>query len=135
MRSAVPGETGPLTVEGWQQLSARLARSRFRLRFSLDEREAEYLCKRGRGTIRAHARDFVHSRLAPAAPVKDGRQTPWHGHPVFVAQHATATCCRKCMARWHGIPAGRALAADEIDYAVDVIMAWLGEEPRDDASS
>ncbi|WP_251023391.1 DUF4186 family protein [Streptomyces sp. ISL-10] len=29
--------------------------------------------------------------------------------PVFVAQHATATCCRTCLERWHVVPAGRAL--------------------------
>lgn len=125
---------GPLTVEQWQRLAARLGGSRFRRRFRLGEREAAYLRQRGTDTVRTHARDFVQSRLAPAAPAKDGRQTPWRGHPVFIAQHATATCCRKCLARWHGIPAGRQLAADEIGYAVDVIMAWLGETPGKDAS-
>lgn len=122
-----------LTATEWQRLATRLARSRFRRRFGLGEREAACLHERGAETIRAHARDFVQSRLAPAMPAKDGRQTPWRGHPVFIAQHATATCCRKCLARWHGIPAGRALAADEVDYAVDVIMAWLGDAPDENA--
>lgn len=131
---AVSGRTDPLTAEQWQRLAARLERSRFRRRFSLGEREAAYLRERGAETIRAHARDFVQPRLAPASPAKDGRQTPWRGHPVFIAQHATATCCRKCLARWHGIPPGRPLADDEIGYAIDVIMAWLGEMPDEDVS-
>ncbi|MCP9485713.1 MAG: DUF4186 domain-containing protein [Gaiellaceae bacterium MAG52_C11] len=37
---------------------------------------------------------MIAQRVAPAAPRKDGKQTPYRGHPVFVAQHATATCCR-----------------------------------------
>lgn len=124
---------GPLTADQWARLAARLGRSRFRRRFRLGEREAAYLRQCGAETVRAHARDFVRSRLAPAAPARDGRQTPWHGHPVFIAQHATATCCRKCLARWHGIPSGRPLTGDETGYAVDVIMAWLGDTADGDA--
>jgi len=51
---------------------------------------------------------------------------------VFIAQHATATCCRRCLARWHGIPAGRTLTDDEITWIVDVPAAWLGDAPAPD---
>ena len=54
----------------------------------------------------------------PADIPNDGRQTPMRNHPVFVAQHATATCCRGCLARWHGIPPGRELTADDIVAAI-----------------
>lgn len=124
--------SGRLNAEQWQRISARLARSRFRRRFALGARETAYLRERGPDKVRSHARDFVQSRLAPANPARDGRQTPWRGHPVFVAQHATATCCRKCLQRWHGIAAGRPLTDTELDYTVDLIMAWLGEKPRQD---
>jgi hypothetical protein len=54
-------------------------------------------------------------------------------HPFFVAQHATATCCRGCLKKWHGIPCGRPLTQEEIDYILDVNAAWLrrqmGESP------
>lgn len=116
-----------LSADAWADLQARLARSRFRSRFRLDARDAAYAADRGSAVLRGHAREFVERRLAPAAPRNDGRQTPMRGHPVFVAQHATATCCRRCLARWHGIPAGRALDADEVDYVVDVLAAWLGD--------
>ena len=72
-----------------------------------------------------HARDFVRRRLAPALPHNDGRQTPLRGHPVFVAQHATATCCRSCLAKWHGIQAGSALSDKEVEHAVAAIARWL----------
>lgn len=118
-----------LTVDAWADLAGRLARSRFRSRFRLNERDAAYAADRGHATLRIHAEEFVRRRLAPAVPHNDGRQTPWRGHPVFVAQHATGTCCRKCLARWHGIGAGRALDDDEVHYVVDVIAAWLGDTP------
>jgi hypothetical protein len=75
--------------------------------------------------VRKHAEELFAARVAPAAPSKDGRQTPYRGHPVFVAQHATATCCRTCLERWHQIPKGHALDADQQAYAVDVICRWI----------
>ena len=76
-------------------------------------------------TIRRHAADFVRTRLAPAVIPNDGRQTPMRGHPVFIAQHATACCCRGCLANWHGIPPGRELATEEQRYIVAVLTAWI----------
>jgi len=78
-----------------------------------------------------HARDFIDKRLAAAEPVNDGKQTPFRGRPVFVAQHATATCCRGCLAKWHGIPRGRPLDAHEKVHIVAVLERWLRvqEEP------
>ncbi len=75
--------------------------------------------------VRKHAGELLAKRLAPAAPHKDGKQTPYRGHPVFVAQHATATCCRGCLERWHGIPKGRELTADVQAYAADIICRWI----------
>lgn len=112
------------------QLFASLSRSRFRSRFRLGPKEAGDLQKCGEERIRAHARDLIAQRLAPAEPRNDGKQTPWRGHPVFVAQHATATCCRSCLLKWHGIEAGRRLTEDEEDYVVSAIMRWLAEHPR-----
>ena len=103
----------------------KLARSAFRSRFRLSFKDRGYLNERGIDVIRSHARDFVAKRLAPAEPANDGRQTPMRGHPVFVAQHATATCCRSCLAKWHGIPAGRELTPDEQAHVVSAIERWL----------
>lgn len=124
-------DDAPLGPGVWNELRGRLARSRFRSRFRLNDRDAAYAADRGMRTLREHARDFVTQRLAPARPNNDGRQTPMRGHPVFVAQHATATCCRECLRKWHGIPPGRPLDDSEIAYVVAVINAWLGDAPTD----
>ncbi|HVY86418.1 MAG TPA: DUF4186 domain-containing protein [Caulobacterales bacterium] len=105
----------------------RLRASRFRSRFKLGPKEAAYLHDKGLPVVREHAADFVAKRLAPAAPANDGKQTPMRGHPVFIAQHATATCCRSCLAKWHGIAAGAALTPAQQVYVVDVIERWLNE--------
>lgn len=107
------------------RLSARLAASRFRSRFRLGPKERAYLEDRGLETVLAHGGDFIAARLAPAEPANDGRQTPMRGHPVFIAQHATATCCRSCLAKWHRIPAGRPLDAEEQAHVLAVIESWL----------
>jgi hypothetical protein len=65
------------------------------------------------------------SSTAPQNPKNDGKQTPMRGHPVFVAQHATATCCRGCIQKWHGIKKGKVLNDQEIELLVGLAMAWI----------
>jgi hypothetical protein len=115
----------------WPALRARLAQSRFRSRFRLLEPDRAYIARVGWDTVAAHSRKIVGERLAPARPRNDGRQTPMRGHPVFIAQHATATCCRGCLAKWHGIPAGQPLSGEEIGFVVSVHLAWLREAAGD----
>ncbi|MGP4139411.1 DUF4186 domain-containing protein [Sodalis praecaptivus] len=108
-----------------EQLWQRLQQSAFRRRFALNPRDDAYLRAKGMAVVLSHARDFIASRLAPALPAKDGKQTPWRGHPVFVAQHATATCCRGCLEKWYGIPRGVALTAAQQAFIVAMIALWL----------
>jgi len=102
-----------------------LRSSSFRQRFKLGAKERSYLQSRGVETVLSHGVEFIAKRLAPAAPLNDGKQTPMRGHPVFIAQHATATCCRSCLARWHAIPAGAALTAAEEAHVLKAIERWL----------
>jgi len=106
-------------------LLTRLAGSKFRASFRLGPKERSIWTQKGPEVIRQHARELIADRLAPAEPRNNGKQTPFRGHPVFIAQHATATCCRTCLQKWHGLRPGRELTTDEQDYVVNVIMAWL----------
>ena len=107
------------------ELFEALGKSRFRSGFKLNPRDRTYLESKGLPLILRHAADFVDQRLAPAQPKNDGKQTPWRGHPVFVAQHATATCCRGCLAKWHRIPQGVELTPQEKAHILVVIERWL----------
>jgi hypothetical protein len=111
-------------------LFAALTRSKFRSRFRLGETEAAYLDQKGMDVILLHPRDFTTKRLAPAQPINDGGQTPMRGHPDFIARHATATCCRSCLCKWHGLENGKALDAAEANYVVGVIGQWLTVDDR-----
>jgi hypothetical protein len=110
------------------ELFEGLSRSAFRRQFCLRGREAAYLRQKGLDTVLEHARQFVRQRLAPAEPGNDGRQTPTRNHPAFIAQHATATCCRGCLEKWHKIPKGRLLSDREVDYVVAIIRRWLVQQ-------
>jgi hypothetical protein len=115
-------------VKDLDQVFAELKKSPFRRRFHLGPREQAYLAEKGLDRVLDHAHDFIGKRLAPAHPARDGKQTPFRGHPVFVAQHATGTCCRSCLEKWHGIRRGHALEAQEEDYVVAVLERWLRSE-------
>jgi predicted Fe-S protein YdhL (DUF1289 family) len=106
---------------------ARLARSSFRRRFALRDRELAYLQTWGLPHVMKQARELIAKRLAPAEPINDGKQTPWRNHPVFVAQHATATCCRGCLAKTHEIEKGHALTPEELDHVLGAIERWLAQ--------
>jgi hypothetical protein len=115
-------------VKDLDAVFAALKQSPFRQRFRLGLREREYLRAKGLPTVLEHAADFIAQRLAPAQPRNDGKQTPMRGHPVFIAQHATATCCRGCLAKWHGIAKGEALDPAQRAHAVRAIERWLREQ-------
>jgi exodeoxyribonuclease V alpha subunit len=107
------------------QTLASLKRSKFRSKFKLTEKDRQYIQDKGIDTIREHAIDFIKTRIAPQNPKNDGKQTPMRGRPVFVAQHATGTCCRICIEKWHGIKKGRELSDQEIQFLVELIMGWI----------
>ncbi|MDO4977529.1 MAG: ATP-dependent RecD-like DNA helicase [Eubacteriales bacterium] len=111
-------------------LFKHLDASTFRNKFKLGEKEIGIVKERGMDTIKEHAMDFVTKRLAPAEIANDGKQTPMRGHPVFIAQHATATCCRGCLHKWHKINPGRAMTEEEKEYTVDVIMEWIDRQMK-----
>lgn len=108
----------------------RLGKSDFRVKFRLKTKELEYIEQRGLETIKSHARDFISKRIAPAEIPNDGKQTPMRGHPVFIAQHATATCCRGCINKWHKFPKNVQLSQGQQDYLVDLIMEWIKRQVK-----
>ena len=111
-----------------EELFSHLSHSNFRSSFHLSKSMKDYVRKKGLDVIESHAYDFINKKLKPAFPFNDGKQTAYRGHPVFIAQHATATCCRGCLFKWHYIAKGRELTLDEVNYLVKVIMFWIRKE-------
>ncbi len=109
----------------YEKVFKKLAKSEFRSKFKLREKEKIYINEKGLDKIKLHAKDFISKRIAPAEIPNDGKQTPMKGHPVFIAQHATATCCRGCINKWHHFPKNVQLSAKEQEYIVNIIMEWI----------
>ena len=112
----------------FQERLVALSHSAFRNSFRLKQKELQYIQDKGLETVVRHAQDFVRARLAPAKIPNDGKQTPMRGHPVFIAQHATGTCCRDCLRKWHGITPNTALSRQQQDYVVTMIMVWIQKQ-------
>ena len=104
-----------------------LSKSKFRSGFKLKKSDIDYINKIGFDKLLDHTYDFVRTRLTCNNPL-DGKQTPMKGHPVFIAQHATATCCRGCIYKWHKIPQNRELTENEINFIVSLIITWIQRE-------
>jgi len=106
-----------------------LSNTKFRGSFHLNNKMRDYVTLKGIDTIEKHAYGFINKRLKPASISNDGKQTPMRQvHPVFIAQHATGTCCRGCLEKIHHIPKNKELTNQEIDYIVKVIIYWIKNE-------
>ena len=108
-----------------EEILYKLSRSKFRNSFKLKEKDKIYIEKRSLNKIKEHAYEFINQRLKDKRLVNDGKQTPTHGHPVFIAQHATATCCRGCIEKWHKFKKGVDLNEKQQEYLVGIIMEWI----------
>lgn len=113
-----------------KQALEKLSQSKFRSGFHLSAKDKEYVREKGIETIRKHAEDFISKRLAPAVIPNDGRQTPTKGHPVFIAQHACACCCRGCLKKWYKVPEGTNLTEAQQQKIVNLLMLWIEEEMK-----
>ena len=105
-----------------------LSKSKFRSSFHLRKYMIKYIDEHGLDKIREDAYFFIRNRLSDTSKYTDGKQTPMKGHPVFIAQHATATCCRGCLNKWYKIEKNRLLTDHEIDFCVALIMSWIEKE-------
>lgn len=117
------------------EMLEKLANSKFRSSFKLSKKDLLYIKKVGIEEIKKHAIDFVINRISKKDILNDGKQTPMHGHPVFVAMHATATCCRGCLYKWHKIEKNKELNKDEILYVLNLIMEWIRNELNKNSDS
>jgi exodeoxyribonuclease V alpha subunit len=105
-----------------------LSKSKFRSSFHLNKKMKEYVKEKGYDTLRSHAHDFINERLKVMKP-NDGKQTPMRQvHPIFIAQHACACCCRGCIYKWHHIPKDKILSDKDISFLTELMIEWIKRE-------
>lgn len=110
----------------------KLSKSKFRSSFHLRKYMINYIKDKGIDTIERHAEDFINKNLENYNKETDGKQTPTKNHPVFIAQHATATCCRGCIEKWYKIPKERKLTEKEKRFIKALILEWINKELESD---
>lgn len=93
----------------------------------IDQKAINHALRRGKIGMRIAAEKRVRNSVGGANPYRDGIQTPREGNTLYFAQHATATCCRKCIQEWHGIPIGKELTPNQIEYFTELIMLYIDE--------
>lgn len=58
----------------YENIFNALAKSKFRSRFKLTQKDKEYISQKGLEVIKSHAFDFIEKRLAPAEISNDGNK-------------------------------------------------------------
>ena len=96
---------------------------------ALDQKAINHAKRKGREGLRVAAEERLRKSVGPPRSkiFRDGTQTKLHGNVLHYAQHATATCCRKCIEAWHGIPREQPLSTTEIGYMLELVMRYVDE--------
>lgn len=107
----------------------KLSKSKFRSSFHLNNKMKEYVSIKGIDKIKSDAYEIINSRIKPKNPKNDGKQTPMRQvHPVFIAQHACACCCRSCIEKWYKIEKNKELLDEEVNSLINILIEWIKRE-------
>lgn len=79
----------------------------------------------GLAGLKTRVRPLLAKKIGPAHIFRDGTQTRKEGSALFYAQHATATCCRKCLDYWYNVERGRDLTDEELDRCEWLVLSYL----------
>ena len=109
----------------FQSLKSELIRHVF-WHLPINQRDIDKALKIGSIEVENKIIDRMTKTIGIANPYRNG-YTPYSGNVIFYAQHATATCCRRCMEYWYDIPMGKPLTKDEISFSKDLIQLYLKE--------
>jgi hypothetical protein len=112
-----------------QALNLEFARNTmWNLKIEDDDKAVNYAKRKGKIKLDETVDKRISSSIGNVPNDWDGRQTPRGGNPIFYAQHATGTCCRRCAEYWHGVPRDRALVPSEKQYFSNLVKHYLGKK-------
>jgi hypothetical protein len=79
----------------------------------------------GKGALQNEIIDRMANKIGKVNPFNNGI-TPYTGNIIFYAQHATGTCCRRCMDYWYKFPMKDVALTDlQIDFSANLINLYL----------
>ena len=88
------------------------------------QREINYAKRKGTKGLQGRAEEVLRGKVFAVSGWLNDVQTGYSG-VIESAQHATATCCRKCIAYWHGVPVDAKPTEDQITYLRQWIMKYI----------
>jgi hypothetical protein len=91
----------------------------------IDQRARNYARRKGLAGLRDSVRHTLEKKIGTFNPRWDGQQTPRTGNIIYYAQYATATCCRRCLETWYGIPRTPDLTDGQLDYFTELVMLYI----------
>lgn len=101
----------------------------------LSQHAINYARRKGKIALRMASEHQIRKLIGTAHHPREGQQTPREtsrqANAIHYAQHATASCCRRCAAEWHGIPEGRPLTETEVSYLTELAMRYLSDRLPD----
>lgn len=80
----------------------------------------------GKAELRRRIEARVLAALVAPGPF-DGRSASYSKDIIAYAQHATATCCRRCASYWHGLPNDANIRPTEaqVRHVLAIASAWV----------
>lgn len=103
----------------------RLNCSKVCCKFKLKDDQWDYLAKRGFDSILLEGRTLIVKIFSEEAKHHSCKVAPVQNHPIFTALHATGTCCRSSLEKWHKIPKNKELREKDIFYILLVVKEWI----------
>jgi len=92
-----------------------------------DEKAVNYALRKGKIELINTVEKRIRASVKAPVDAFDGRRTKWEGNPIHYGQHATATCCRKCIERWHNVPRDEELTEKQVKYFTHLVIMFLEE--------
>ena len=99
----------------------------------IDPKAIQNARKRGKNLILDRAKEIITKKIAKIPEgYYDYLCTKKEGSEIInYAQHATGTCCRNCLERWHNIPQDIILSEKQVDYCVGLVKLYIEDRIPD----
>lgn len=100
----------------------------------LTQRALNHAKRKGKRGLRDPIKKHLSRAIGPAKPYRDRYQTSMNeDEPTAIpyAQHATATCCRECLERWHGIKQGQQITDADLNYLTELVCLYIEDRIPD----
>ena len=92
----------------------------------IEEKAIQLAQKRGIRLLRQMVHRRIKNSIGNRQNYREGKQTTIGGSEIIhYGQHATGTCCRKCLEYWHNIKMGTDLTEKQLEFCTELVMYYI----------